>query len=98
VHLTLGWRGEFDVYNFESYVEGNIKKFIPLWERYGLENGSGYNLQLIARDLHELGKLVFWGGKYPNLKPVRLFDAIEVKIGPGSLAKISNRTERVLDF
>jgi|GEM_PF-3600075 len=86
IEIVLGYRNIWnDIYEYEDHIRNRIKKFQPLWRRYGEE--KGYNLQKIKEDIQAFKKIKFYAGKYPNLVITEIFHTIEIESGPGPLLK-----------
>jgi hypothetical protein len=93
--IVLGYRCNKDPYDYEDYVRNRIRKFEPIWRKYGLE--VGYDVGLIASDLERLSKIILYAGKYPSLIPLRLCDGICLVPGPGILMENVERRKKLLN-
>ncbi len=82
----LGYRSYNDsLFQYEEHIRNRIRKFEPVWRIYGED--KAYNLQKLCKDLDLLMSFVLFVGKYPDFRPLRIFEKIEISRGPGSLSE-----------
>jgi hypothetical protein len=107
--LVLGYRGcspnpecrsiDFSsdrVYQYERYIQGRIRRFEPIWARYG--ESRGYDVARIRSDLALFQSFTFYAGKYPTLTPVPPCTVFEVKLGPGSLLSAVEERRSLIQY
>jgi len=94
VELVLGYRSCDSLYGYEWYIRGRIRRFEPIWIRYGEERG--YDVARIRSDLSLLKAITFYGGKYPSLDPVCACSKVDVELGPGPLQRNLDRRRSLI--
>jgi len=89
--IVFGWRQLSRFYRYDMFIENNIQRFEPLWDRYRIvdreQDYYDYDIEKMKEDISFLQKLVLYGGKYPDYSEVRLCSDFEIINGPGPLLK-----------
>lgn len=92
--VIFGHRGMYDIYDYEDYIRGGIRKIGPLLNRYG--STYDYDVDAIQRDLSMLQSIKLYAGSYPNYREISLCSSFEVFGGPGSREKNWQRRQDFL--
>jgi hypothetical protein len=80
IEIVLGYRRSDDLYGYEHHICNRIRKFQPIWRRYGLE--KGYNVTKLCEELDILARLRFYVGKYPELQPTHICEKLLLRKVP----------------
>jgi hypothetical protein len=94
IEIVLGYRSSENLYGYEDHIRNRIKKFQPLWHRYGFK--KGYNVTKLREEANLLTRLTFYGGKYPSFQPIHICERILIEEGPGSLQHNVEQRRRIM--